>query len=68
MFVNFMLHKTFANFKPLIDRDYGTEAWKSRVAGGKSAMRRPEASAEEIPIKPLDINLFTLGQIMNAMQ
>ncbi len=38
--------KTFANFKPLIDRDYGNI----------------------IPIKPLDLNLFTLGQIMNAMQ
>ncbi len=38
--------KTIADWKPLIDRDYGNI----------------------IPIKPLDINLFTLGQIMNAMQ
>ncbi len=38
--------KTIADFKPLIDRDYGNI----------------------LPIKPLNLNLFTLGQIMNAMQ
>jgi len=38
--------KTIADWKPLIDRDYGNI----------------------LPIPPLNLNLFTLGQIMNAMQ